>query len=446
MVTVKYVLGVTALAFVLAFGILPAGAGASGVSPTPDHPGAGLLSGVRGCAPALSDSVSEGSRCLVRWSVNDLLLNAAAQLATEQGRAVFGKHFRIANNLYYSPTGNGPDGGVDVVLPLASLALHASTPSALSAFFLQKGLTRWVDDRGSSRNDYRVGAVRRFGISGLDAESGILGVSVFVQQSHEYQHTRIVAGADYAGRWGRGSLNLFVPTTGWRPGPAGYEERALAGTELGLRLDLTTTLSINTAVGRWEEDGLSGWSTRGRMAVGWRPHPWFNLNVGWSGLGTKDGKHTLRLAFSMPLGNPRGPTEWKGLGLVGGGTEPTTTDAWSPVENIGVIKVARRNSRGDRGIPATVRFLQDRARSGDQISVEVHLPAVTSRDLDLVVTLAPGTGENPAVPGIDYVDQPIPVTIRAGTSSTVVSIQLPLNASLNEARSLKATVAMASRS
>ena len=74
----------------------------------------------------------------------------------------------------------------------------------------------------------------------------------------------------------------------------------------------------------------------------------------------------------------------------------------------------------------------------------MSLPAVTSRDLDLVVTLGPGTGDNPAVPGVDYIDEPIPVTIRAGTSSTVVTIQLPLNAALNEARSLRATVTLAS--
>ena len=93
---------------------------------------------------------------------------------------------------------------------------------------------------------------------------------------------------------------------------------------------------------------------------------------------------------------------------------------------------------------ASVRFLQDSAYSGDEVGLEVTLPAVTSGDLDVVVTFAPGTGDNPAVPGVDYVDEPIPVTIPAGTSSAIVTVQLPLNSGLNEARSLSVTVTLAS--
>ena len=275
---------------------------------------------------------------------------------------------------------------------------------------------------------------------------GVLGLSAFVQQSREYQHTRVAAGADYGGKWGRGSLNVFVPTTGWRPGQMGYEERALAGAELGFKLDLTTTLSMSTAVGQWEDDdGLGGWSTKGRMAVGWRPHPWFNIGVAWNGLGTHGDTRELRLAFAMPLGGMRKPPQWEGMGVVGGGATPSSIDAWSPVENLGVIQVARRETVSEQPAPeATVRFLQESASTGDEIGVEVSLSAVTSHDLDLVVTLSPGTGDNPAAPGVDYIDEPIPVTIRAGTSSTVVTIQLPLNAALNEARSLRATVTVAS--
>ena len=81
---------------------------------------------------------------------------------------------------------------------------------------------------------------------------------------------------------------------------------------------------------------------------------------------------------------------------------------------------------------------------GDEVGLEVTLPAVTPGDLDVVVTFAPGTGDNPAVPGVDYVDEPIPVTIPAGTSSAIVTVQLPLNSGLNEARSLSVTVTLAS--
>ena len=374
------------------------------------------------------------------------MLDAAIRFATEQGRAVFGEHFRIVNKLSYSPDGSGLGGGLDVVFPFASSTFLGAAPSELSAFFLQQGVTRWVDDRGTNRNDLRFGAVRRFGLSEEGAAPGILGLSTFVQQSLEFKHTRLVAGADYAGKWGRGSLNLFVPTTGWRPAHIGYEERALAGIELGFKLNLTTTLSMSTAIGQWEDDdGLGGWSTNGRVAVGWRPHPWFNINVAWNGLGTHSNTEQFRLAFSLPLRKRAKPPQWAGLGLVGDGPKPSAVDPWSPVDNIDVIHVARRESASDPLVSAaTVRFLQERASSGDEIGIEVLLPSVTSRDLDLVVTLAPGTGDNPAVPGVDFVDEPVPVTIRAGTSSAVVTIQLPLNSELNESRSLSVTVSSAS--
>ena len=145
------------------------------------------------------------------------------------------------------------------------------------------------------------------------------------------------------------------------------------------------------------------------------------------------------------MGGTRKSPQWEGLGLFGGGPNPSAVDPWSPVEGIDVIQVASRESASDDLVSgATVRFLQDSANSGDQIGIEVLLPAATNRDLDLVVTLAPGTGDNPAVPGVDYIDEPISVTIQAGTSSTVVTVQLPLNADLNEARSLSATVTLAS--
>ena len=436
---------VAALAAVLTFGALPADAGESTIRAALEAPGASFLSGLQGCGHALGEGMPEGSRCLGVWSVNQLLLDAATRFATEQGRAVFGEHFRIVNSLTYSPEGNGLGGGIDVVLPLAASTPGSGTASATGAFFLQQGITRWVDDHGFNRNDLRLGAVRRFSLSEEDDASGLLGVSAFVQQSYEFEHTRLVAGADYAGRWGRGTLNLFVPTTGWQPTQRGYEERALSGIELGLRLDLTTTLFMRTAVGHWEDDdGLGGWSSNGRMAVGWRPHPWLKIGASWNGIGTHSESQAFRLAVSLPFGGTGKAPQWEGLGLVGGGENPSTVDAWNPVENIDVIQVARRETTTNLVSRATVRFLQDSANSGDQIGIEVLLPAATTRDLNLVVTLAPGAGDNPAVPGVDYVDEPVPVVIRAGTSSAIVNVQLPLNAELNESRSLSVTVSLAS--
>ena len=63
-----------------------------------------------------------------------------------------------------------------------------------------------------------------------------------------------------------------------------------------------------------------------------------------------------------------------------------------------------------------------------------------SEDIQLLVSLVPGEGDNPAVPGEDYVDEPVEVTINQGTTSSVVTIQLLLNDDMTEARSLGVTV------
>ena len=444
--TVGRVVRAGVIAVVLAFGVLPAHADGFGAQSALRGPAASLLSGVQACESTLQNGLSEGSGCIAGWAVNHLLLDAATRFATTQGQALFGEHFRIVNTMGFSPSEGTLSGGLDVVLPLASSTLPGIGPSETGAFFLQQGVTRWVDSHGLDRNDFRFGLVRRFDLSDENVAPGILGVSTFVQQSREFQHTRLVAGTDYAGKWGRSSLDLFIPATGWKAAQRGYEERALAGIELGLKLDLTTTLSASTAIGQWEEeDGLGGWSTNGRMAVGWRPHPWLDIGVAWNGIGTLNDDKSFRVGFSMPLGGTRGPPRWEGLGLAGGGPGPSALDPWTPVKNIGAIQVARRASESDQLVSgATVRFLQDDAYSGDQIGLEVSLAAATPGDLDLVVTLAPGTGDSPAVPGVDFVDEPIPVTIRAGTSSAVVTVQLPLNSELDEARSVRATVALAS--
>ena len=445
---------------VVVFGVLPVEAEEFSLWHASDRTGVSSLPGLPGCGSALNNGLSEGAECLTGWSVNHLLIGAVTDYATKKGQEVFGKNFRIVNSLSYTPEGSGLAGGLDVImpLPLTSSSFSGSAPSQFSAFFLQHGVTRWVDDFGSVRNDIRFGAVRRFDMLDFGAASGIFGVSAFVQQSLEFQHTRIVAGADYTGKWGQGSLNVFIPTTGWRADYIGYEERARAGIELGLKLDITTTLSMRTAIGQWEDDkGLDAWSTNGRIALDWRPHPWFNIDVGWNGLASHSDTPAIRLAFSMPLGKSDNYPRWEGLGFFGGSPKPSDIDPWSPVENIGVIQVARREEVARRKevaqheiasqslvSEAKVRFLQENANSGDQISIEVLLPAVTSRDMHLVLTLGPGSGDKPAVPGVDYVDEPIAVTIGAGTSSAIVTVLLPLNAESTESRSLSVTLSLAS--
>ena len=333
---------ISAFALILTLGALPAKSDGSSIWAAHGNPGASLLSGFQECGPALDESITQGRRCLAGWSVDHLLLDAATRLATDQGQALFGEHFRIVNSMSYSRFGSGLTGGLDVVLPLVS-STSVNTEPKLGAFFLQQGVTRWVDSHGSSRNDFRFGAVRRFGLSDAGGESGVFGVSTFVQQSREFQHTRLVVGGDYIGKWGRGSLNVFLPTTGWQRSHRGYEERALAGIELGLRFDVTTTVFISTAIGQWEnDDGLGDRSTNGRMAVGWRPHPWLDVGVAWTGLGTERDEKAFRLAFTMPLGDgakrPNGRASvWSGatprhrLSILGARSTISTSSKWRAV-------------------------------------------------------------------------------------------------------------------
>ena len=193
-----------ALALILTFGVLPAKANESSILAALERPDDVFLSGLQGCGHSLGDGMSRGSECLVGWSVDYILLDALTRFATEQGQTVFGEHFRIVNNLSYSPYESGLSGGLDVVVPLVSSATSGAASSKSSAFFLQQGVTRWVDDHGSIRNDIRVGAVHRFSLSEESVASDVVGVSAFVQQSREFQHTRLVTGADYAGASGDG--------------------------------------------------------------------------------------------------------------------------------------------------------------------------------------------------------------------------------------------------
>ena len=181
--------------------------------------------------------------------------------ASERGRALFGEHFRFANRLSWAPDGAGFSGDIDAVFPVSFVAAREPAPdgrrSESSALFFQWGVTRWTDDEGTRRDDMRYGVVRRFTVSDTPG-ADIVGVSALFQQSVRGGHRRLVAGIDYAGAWGSGWIHHFMPTTGWRPGRFGFEERALAGTELGLRVKPTSTIALETTLGRWEDDDGSG--------------------------------------------------------------------------------------------------------------------------------------------------------------------------------------------
>ena len=127
-----------------------------------------------------------------------------------------------------------------------------------------------------------------------------------------------------------------------------------------------------------------------------------------------------------------------------GSSVPGDSQMWRPVEGTGRIRIATRTSVFDLTSNVEIRFLQDAASSGDTVQLEVLLSPAAQEDTRLEVRLVPGSGNNPAVPGVDFVDQPVEMTIPAGATSGTVSIQLLQNDGQQENRSLSATVSLVS--
>ncbi len=416
--------------------------------PARGEPVSSLLDWTMNCGPAFegpgsgSAAASNGLHCL-SGEFGGAVMDGLALVAERQGRRVFGENFRVVHRLSWSPYGDGGGvaGNLDAVVPLNFAARRSETGAEERALFLQQGLTRWRDKDGFRRTDMRYGAAWRFTLSdGPDAD--VLGLSTVVQENVERGHRRLMTGLDYAGRWGGGWLQHFTPVTDWRPGRPGYEERPIGGTELGARLGLTTTISADAAVARWEDDG-SGSATETRLGLVWRPHPWLSLRTAW-GFGAVEEGGNARLALSIPLGGAHGAAlpRWEGLGVLGAAAAPA--DMWRPIENVDRLRTVERVAPASGQVDGvSVRFLQSSAPTGAEIVVEVSLSAPASEDVRLSVRLAPGSGENPAAPGVDYVDEPVIVTIRGGAMSERVTFQLLRNPALHTVRTLTVDVSRA---
>ena len=413
-----------------------------------DRLGAGMF-GLQACTSSAAgttepeDAFLGVAGCATDRVLSDLLGETMA-LTEEQGQALFGENFRIVNRLGFSAFGQGMRGDVDAVLPLNSLSSVTAEGDIERALFFQSGLTRWTDGHGFRRNDVRHGLVYRF-VASDGPGDGVFGTWSFVQHNLERGHERLVAGVDYAGGWGSGSLNYFHPLTDWLPGRSGHEERAIGGVEFDLRLDATDTVALNAAVGRWEAiDGSGNWTTRTRLGIEWRPHSWLRFGSDWGTSGASEDDIGVRAAVAIPLGGgSRELPRWRGLGLAGGKSVPDASDVWRPIESVGPIEVAERTVSILKSNPnqeATVRFLQDSVDSGGTVQVEVALSSPASKATRLAVRLVPGGGDNPAVPGEDYVDETMEIVIPQGESSAVASFQLLHNPSLQSARSLSVTV------
>ena len=307
-----------------------------------------------GAACANAPEGSASTDCLVEQALNTVVMEEVSRFASEQGRFLFGDNFRLVNRLSWSPTGGtGLVGDIDAVFPLAfgtasdPVSMAPAGPGTESdALFLQWGVSRWTDDVGMRRDDLRYGLVRRFALPNTPG-ADVLGVSGLLQQGLESGHQRFVIGLDYAGSWGTGWFNHYTATTGWRPGRSGFQERALEGAELGLRLTPTTTIGLETALTRWEDkDDLGKWRTGARVGLDWRPHPWLSFRTAWEDAGHSDGSASFGVRLSIPLGGgQRERPRWEGLGLAGAGSGSEANappDIWRPLDNVGPIQFAER--------------------------------------------------------------------------------------------------------
>ncbi len=411
----------------------------------------GMISHLSPCLTTLDDahSLSEGtssaSRCAKDRALTELL-GTAAQLADEVGRARFGEQFRIVNRLSYSSTAGGIAGDVDVVFPVAFASAAATGAAAPGrALFLQHGLTTWEDGHDFRRNDLRTGMVHRFAVSEAPG-ADVVGVSAWFQQNVERGHQRVGANLDYAGAWGTSSLTWFLPVTDWRPGRAGFEERPIEGMELGVDLKLTTTLELNTAVGRWEDDTAGDrWETTGRIGLDWRPHTYLTFAGSFGGGATVANDNVaFMVTYARPFGGgaKQERPRWRGLGRLAGGAEPGAGALWRPLDHVGRIHTIDRETPDKPGTVegARVRFLQESAASGGEFELEVTLTGPVSEETTVTVRLFPGSGDNPAVPGVDYTDEPIAVTIPRGAARGTATVRLLHNSDLDTPRSLSARV------
>ncbi len=420
-------------------------------SATPDtpvdrHAFPSWLNGAIYCGNDFEQSTRSGWRCL-SGHLGDLVVEQTSSFVNERGRALFGPNFRFVQSLSWSPYGEGLNGNMDTVLPVASFsAKPGSGPAVVNtgAFFFQQGATRWTDSRGRRRNDLRYGAAYRFSLWG-EPGANVFGLSTLVQENVERGHRRVVAGIDYAGRWGRAWLQQFVPATDWQPSRFGYVERPRGGTRLGARLNLTTTISLDASVAEWETSRPGRRETDGRIGLGWRPHPWLRLRGGFAGIGSADDSGSITAALRIPFGGvpQRKAPRWEWLGVAGG--SQATADVWRPVENVERLEIIERKIERV-ALPAgqvdgvSVRFIQSSVSTGGEIKLEVSLSTSASEDVRFTVRLAPGSGDNPAVAGVDYVDEPSTVTIGRGTLSERVTFRLLYNPDLDTARTLSVNI------
>ena len=315
-----------------------------------DHWGAQAFA-LESCAGVLErseDGASAAAGCVRDRAISGLF-NIVFGALDQHGKSLFGEHFYLEHHFDYSAAGGGASGELDAVIPINSFTSVAGE-RVTQALFLQNGVSSWRDEHGIRRNDMRFGVVYRTAMFER-SEAGVWGTSVFFQQNAERGHERIVTGLDYSGWWGSGSLNYFMPTTDWRDGRLGHEERAIEGVEFELRTHVTDVIELSAATGHWEDkDGVGDWITRGRLGLRWQPHPWLGLQGNWEHIGTADDSLGLHAVVAIPFGARHAQQgEWRGFGrrmnMDAGNSGPGTI--WNSVDNVGRIEVAERQDSSD---------------------------------------------------------------------------------------------------
>lgn len=399
---------------------------------------------LRTCGQQFTSSVSVGSRCLIGRGLKAILENNG-NFVDKSGKQLFGERFQLVSQLRWSSTSSieaSIGGNIDIIIPVSSTGIKGISGTDTALFF-QQGITRWWDNSGAARNDIRHGFAHRFHVS-EQRNSGIFGLYGFFLRNLEHRHELVVFGTDYAGHWGTGALRYYLPISGWKSARPGYQERALEGAELDVALNLTTTTKFSLTGYRWQrEDATRQWVTEARLGLDWRPHSWVGIRAKYEGIGQSDHSVSFFARINIPIGGTGKVPRWNGLGHTSGGASPGAAVLWRPVEEIGQIRIATRASAATSN-DLNVRFLHERVGSGESVQVEVSLRETANEDINVIVRLVPGDGENPAVAGEDFSDEPVEATISSGSRRVVLSIPLLRNENMEEGRSLGVTASVAS--
>ena len=374
-----------------------------------------------------------------------------ADVLSQHGKRVFGHGFHIQQSLDYSVAGDGKvRGDLDAVIPLMSIGDAGGATNSLpqGALFLQNGITRWSDEFGFDRSDTRIGLVHRFaGGARQNHTAGpsplhFWGVSAALQQNLDRGHERHVFGADYVGTWGIGYINHYAVQSGWREGRPGFQERAIGGSEIGVKLSPTTAINLDISTGVWDSQQQLGASVRqNRVALAWKPHPYLQLTSTWRGGNQTDERNDMRISFVKPLGVKRGKAQWAGLGIANRG-EVNAEEVWRTVDSENRIEVIERKApvSGVTAGDVTVRFLRENVPSGGELRLQAQVADAVVNPVRVVVQLMPGEGANPAIAGEDFPAEPIEIVIAQGATVGVAEVDLPMNPNLKSRRTVRVEI------